>query len=44
MTDAADDRALEYVGLSRVVGPLIFIERVHDVAYDEVVEVRDPAG
>ncbi len=39
-----DSRATEYVGLSRVVGPLIFVERVHDVAFDEVVEVRDPAG
>lgn len=44
MTNVAGDRGLEYVGLSRVVGPLIFIEHVHDVAYDEVVEVRDPAG
>ena len=44
MTQAGRERAVEYVGLSRVVGPLVFVERIRDVAFDEVVEVRDPAG
>ena len=38
------DRGIEYLGLSRIVGPLVFVTKVHDVGYDEVVEIRDPAG
>jgi len=38
------DRPVHYVGLERMDGPLIFIEGVHDVGYDELVEVRDEAG
>jgi len=38
------DQGLEYVGLSRVDGPLIFVEGVHDVGYDELVEVTTPGG
>ena len=44
MSEAGTGRAVEYVGLSRVVGPLVFVEGIRDVAFDEVVEVRDPSG
>jgi|UniRef100_A0A7V3VSQ3 V/A-type H+-transporting ATPase subunit B len=29
----------EYVGLSRINGPLVFVEKVKDVGYNEVVEI-----
>lgn len=32
----------EYRTLSRIAGPLIFVERLQDVAYGEVVEIRGP--
>ena len=35
---------LEYVGLSRIEGPLIVVEKVHDVGFDEMVEVIGPTG
>ena len=38
------DRAVQYVGLERIDGPLIFVRGVHDVGFDEVVEVRDGKG
>ena len=38
------DQGLQYIGLARIDGPLIVVEKVHDVAYDEVVEVTDPQG
>ena len=38
------ERALEYVGLSRVDGPLIAVEGTRDVAFDELVEIRDHTG
>ncbi len=31
---------LEYVGVGRIEGPLIVVERTRDVGYDEVVEVK----
>ena len=39
-----EDRGLEYVGASRIEGPLVVVENVRDVGFDEVVEIRDPAG
>jgi V/A-type H+-transporting ATPase subunit B len=39
-----DDRGLEYVGASRIEGPLLVVERVVDVGFDEVVEVTDGMG
>ena len=36
------DRGLEYVGVSQINGPLIVVEKVFDVGYDEVVEILDP--
>jgi len=38
------DRGLEYVGVSQINGPLIVVEKVFDVGYDEVVEIMDPTG
>ena len=34
----------EYRTLSQIKGPLIFLERVTGVAYNEIVEIIDPAG
>jgi len=34
----------EYIGLSSVSGPIIMIEGVSGVGYDEMVEVTDPSG
>jgi V/A-type H+-transporting ATPase subunit B len=34
----------EYRTLSQVKGPLVFVERIADVAYNEMVEVVDPDG
>ena len=46
MDDAFDiaDHGLEYVGAARIEGPLVFVDRVRDVGYDEVVEILDPQG
>lgn len=38
------DRGLQYVGAARIEGPLVFVERVRDVGYDEVAEIVDAAG
>lgn len=38
------DRGLEYVGTSRIDGPLVVVQRVRDVGFDEVVEIVDPTG
>ena len=34
----------EYRTISEIRGPLIFVERVSDVAYNEIVEIITPAG
>ena len=34
----------EYRTVSRIAGPLIFVERLRDVAYGEIVEITGPAG
>ena len=34
----------EYWTLSQIKGPLIFVERIADVAYNEIVEIIDPEG
>ncbi len=39
-----EDRGLEYVGASRIEGPLVVVDKVRDVGYDETVEIIDPAG
>jgi len=38
-----EDRGLEYVGVARIEGPLVFVERVRDVAYNELVEITPPS-
>ncbi len=38
------DHGLRYHGVSRIDGPLVFVERVRDVGFDEVVQITDPAG
>ena len=39
-----EDRGLQYVGAARIEGPLVVVERVRDVGYDEVVEILDATG
>ncbi|OPY00351.1 MAG: V-type sodium ATPase subunit B [Syntrophorhabdus sp. PtaB.Bin006] len=43
-TFEVEDRGLQYVGASRIEGPLVVVERIRDVGYDEVVEILDAAG
>jgi V/A-type H+-transporting ATPase subunit B len=38
------DRALTYVGTRRIDGPLLVVEKPHDVGFDETVEIQDPSG
>jgi V/A-type H+/Na+-transporting ATPase subunit B len=40
----ARDRGLQYVGAVRIEGPLVIVERVRDVGFDETVEVADGSG
>lgn len=39
-----NDQGLEYLGAARIEDPLVVIEAVRDVGYDELVEIRDAAG
>lgn len=41
---AAEDQGLQYIGSSRIDGPLVVVERVRDVGYDEMVEILDAEG
>src|SRR5574342_291763 len=34
----------EYFTVSQIKGPLIFVDRIADVAYNEIVEITDPDG
>ncbi len=38
------DQGMEYVGISRIDGPLVLVETRHPVSFDEVVEITDPSG
>lgn len=38
------DYGLQYVGSARIDGPLVVVDRVRDVGYDETVEIIDPQG
>jgi len=40
----ANNTGLKYTGVSNIDGPLMFIENIHGVAYDELVEVTAPDG
>jgi len=42
--ESITDRSLQYAGLSRMDGPLIVVENVKNVAYDELVEISSPSG
>jgi V/A-type H+/Na+-transporting ATPase subunit B len=43
-TDILLDRGLEYMGTSRLDGPLLAVEKVRDVAFGEQVEISDQTG
>jgi V/A-type H+-transporting ATPase subunit B len=43
-TCEVEDRGLQYVGATRIEGPLVVVERIRDVGYDELVEILDAAG
>lgn len=38
------DRGLEYCGVDRIDGPLLFVNKIRDVGFDELVEIHDPSG
>lgn len=38
------DHGLEYAGASRIEGPLVVVERIRDVGFDEMVEIHDSVG
>ena len=35
---------IDYRTLSYISGPLLFVENVHNVGYNEIVELRGPDG
>lgn len=37
-------KSREYQGIQRIVGPLLFIEHIHDVGYNEMVEIKGRQG
>ncbi len=39
-----EDRGLQYIGASRIEGPLVVVERIRNVGYDETVEILDSLG
>ena len=39
-----EDRGLEYLGATRIEGPLVVVDRIRDVGFDETVEITDPSG
>ncbi|HPP07325.1 MAG TPA: hypothetical protein PLW88_08125, partial [Syntrophorhabdaceae bacterium] len=39
-----EDKGLQYVGATRIEGPLVVVERVRDVGFDEIVEIIDAEG
>jgi V/A-type H+-transporting ATPase subunit B len=39
-----EDRGLQYAGAARIEGPLVVVERIRDVGFDEMVEIIDSAG
>lgn len=38
------DHGLQYIGAVRIEGPLVFIDRIRDVGYDETVEIAEASG
>ena len=43
-TFSIEDRGLEYLGATRIEGPLVVVDRIRDVGFDEMVEIIDPGG
>ncbi|HUC86062.1 MAG TPA: hypothetical protein VL970_12770, partial [Candidatus Acidoferrales bacterium] len=41
---SVEDHGLQYTGASRIEGPLVVVERIRDVGYDEIVEILDTSG
>ena len=39
-----DHTAVEYCNIAKIIGPLVFIDRVIDVGFDELVEIHDAEG
>jgi len=39
-----EDHGLQYLGATRIEGPLVVVERIRDVGFDEMVEIIDPGG
>jgi len=39
-----EDRGLQYCGATRIEGPLVVVERIRDVGFDEMVEITDSLG
>lgn len=44
MKDLTMATGKEYLGLSRIIGPIVFIERITGVGYGELVEIIDKDG
>ena len=44
MTDKKHAEGREYIGIGQVAGPLVFIEGIHNVGYNELAEVIDGTG
>jgi len=38
------EEARQYRGISQIIGPLLVIENIHDVGYNELVEIEGPGG
>jgi V/A-type H+-transporting ATPase subunit B len=44
MNDAELLRYREYIGIQQISGPLVCIENIHNVGYNELVEIRNERG
>jgi len=47
MADFNEEKLLqsrEYQGVNKIIGPLLFIEGIHNVGYNELVEIHDETG
>ena len=44
MSELIEQGGQEVVGVSRIEGPILVVERAGDIGYDEVVEVLDSQG
>jgi len=37
-------RAREYHGIDKIIGPILFIEKIHNVGFNELVQIKDGQG